>query len=208
MLIPLNSTSFKPAPEGPTLGLCVRVIDLGTQRTEFSGSIKHQRKLVLGFELPNVKIDEGDHAGEPYIIHQRFTASMSDKANLRPFIENWFAKKFVSPEQIHGLASNMHKLLGQPGLVNIVHSKDGKYANISTIMKWTGPKAELPTPFNKLIAFSLDPSSFDPKVLAVLGEGFQEAIKSSPEYKVVTGQQPDAAPESDGPPPDDDNMPY
>src|SRR5690242_17537624 len=37
---------FEQPPEGPTVGRCVRIIDLGTQDESFEGKKKKQRKVM------------------------------------------------------------------------------------------------------------------------------------------------------------------
>ena len=50
---------FKPVPAGLHLARCYRIIDLGTQRSEYDGQENHQRKIMLGWELHG-KDDEGN----------------------------------------------------------------------------------------------------------------------------------------------------
>lgn len=190
-MIPLNNTTFTPAPAGVATGICIRVIDLGHQTSTFSGKTRDVRKICFGFELPEVLIEEGEQEGEPYIIYQRFTASMGPKSNLKPFVENWFSKKMTTDEQIKEFSMNMKKLLGQPAQLNIIHSEDGKYANIGTIMKFMGDRKALAKPKNELLYVSLDPSSFDKAAFLKLSQPFQDTIMKSPEWKVINGNVKD-----------------
>jgi len=65
------------------------------------------------------------------------TLSLSEKANLRPFLESWRGKKFTA-EEIRGF--DITAVAGKPAYLNIIHEtkqKNGKavtYANIASIM--------------------------------------------------------------------------
>ena len=43
--------SYTPAPAGTHIAICVKVIDLGTQRVEWQGDVKLQHKVLLAWEL-------------------------------------------------------------------------------------------------------------------------------------------------------------
>jgi hypothetical protein len=67
----------------------------------------------------------------------QFTASLSEKANLRPFLEGWRGKAFT-PEELRGF--DPAQVAGVPAYINVIHEpgqKNGKavvYANIASIM--------------------------------------------------------------------------
>ena len=64
-------------------------------------------------------------------IGRTFTASMSEKANLRKLIESWFGKKF--PNDDAAADFDLVKLLGHKCLLNVTHTEKGQktYANIA-----------------------------------------------------------------------------
>ena len=43
--------TFTPVPPGMHLARCYRVVDLGTQKSEYLGTIKHLPKVMLQFEV-------------------------------------------------------------------------------------------------------------------------------------------------------------
>jgi hypothetical protein len=74
---------FEAAPIGNHVGRCIGLIDIGTQQGEYQGKTTHARKVVVRWELPNELISEGDWAGKPFVVSKFYTASLSEKANLR-----------------------------------------------------------------------------------------------------------------------------
>ena len=74
-------------------------------------------------------------------IGRTFTASMSEKANLRKLIESWFGKKFPNDEAAADF--DCTKLLGYKCLLNVTHTEKGQktYANVANatpIPKYSG----------------------------------------------------------------------
>lgn len=180
---------FTPPPEGVHRAKCYRFIDLGTQRVEFKGEVKHQRKVMLSFELTD-EMDEFDGQEAPFTVHQRFTWSMSEKGNLRPFLEAWRGRKFTDADLAPG-GFNTKNLIGVPCMLNVTHTtKEGRtYANIASISPI--PKALRDQPqeqFNDSVYLTLEKSEFDADVFASLSDKLRAIIASSPEYETATGR--------------------
>lgn len=112
-------------PAGLTQAVCVEIIDLGLQRSEYQGKEKVQRKVLFVWET-----SEKMEGGSPFLLTKKYTASMWDKANLRADLEGWAGKKFTE-EQSRSFDIEVFK--GRNCLLNIVHSDNGKYANIEGI---------------------------------------------------------------------------
>jgi hypothetical protein len=127
------STDYEPVPAGNHVAICNAIVDLGLQ----PGSAIYpdpKPQIWIRFELPTERVKynkEGVEQEGPMTIHRKFTASMSEKANLRKFIESWFGKKFPNDD----LASDfdVEKLLGKKCLLNVTHAEKGTklYANIA-----------------------------------------------------------------------------
>jgi len=80
-----NSTAtFELPPSGPQPARCSRLVDLGTQQSDFNGETKSARKLLLTWQLAELRSD-----GEPFTVSRRFTASLHKKSALRAFLEAW-----------------------------------------------------------------------------------------------------------------------
>lgn len=211
---------------GTTLGRLIHLIDLGTQDTTYKGIPKKVRKLMLQFELPNIHYTLGDRKGQRMVVGNRFTASMDKKSAFRKLVEDWRAKKFASDDEVDEWWDNkLHMMLDQPGLINITHSDDGSYANVSSVSPLMrdekGNKQKCPDSEGDLIFFVLvhkywNPSPADQagmsaveqgiikqcgtmkEVFKKLPEWMREIISKSKEYpQIVAGIKPDDAAQSD-----------
>lgn len=205
-----NGSNFTPPPAGNHVAICYRFIDLGTQMVEWKGTRKTQRKVLITWELPNELMTEGELAGKPFTIGQRYTWSMSEKSNLRHDLEAWRGKAFTNDDFAGPNRFNIKNIIGKSCMVNIVHSdKDGTtYANIAGVTPV--PKGmTIPAAINDPVYFALDPPFFDASVLEKLSDKLKETIKSSPEFReMMNGGRPNQ--KTDVPPghPDfDDEIP-
>lgn len=124
-----EGTSYAPPPEGQFLAVCVDVVDLGEMRSEWQGKVSMKRKCRIVFELSEKRED-----GAAYRASRMFTASLSEKSNLRAFLQSWRGKPFTR-EELGGFDTEV--LIGINAIVQIVHAERGDkvYANIDTIMK-------------------------------------------------------------------------
>jgi hypothetical protein len=61
--------------------------------------------------------------GRPFVVSAEFTSFMSEKANLRKFLEAWRGKPFTEEERA---GFDVKRLLGVPAFVNVVHGKSKK----------------------------------------------------------------------------------
>jgi hypothetical protein len=52
-----GSADFSPHPQGAFAARCVRIVDLGTQETEYMGEKKKAHKVVLAFETSETMRD-------------------------------------------------------------------------------------------------------------------------------------------------------
>jgi hypothetical protein len=173
---------FKPTPEGQHVMVCTRVIDLGTQKTEFNGETKHQRKVLITWEVPGERITV-DGSDAPVIHSEKYTWSFHEKANLRKHLENWRGRKFKE-EDFAGPPNgfNIKNLLGVPCFGQVIHetATNGKtYANLTAIMAFPGKRETWPQPEGELLFLDLD--SFDANTFGKLSDYWQGVIRNSPE---------------------------
>lgn len=194
--MPAATGNFAPPPEGTFIAVCYRVVDLGTQETNYNGQVKHQRLLLLSWELPDELMEDG----RPFTINKRYTYSSSPKSNLRKDLESWRGKRFTDAE-IEGF--EVDTLLGIGCMLNVTHTeKAGSiYANIAGLLRL--PRGtEAPPLTNEPVSLSLDDRPFDWAAFGLLGERLQEVIKRSPEYQRAIKDLP-AQDEPPPPSPDD-----
>jgi len=180
-----SGSDFKLPPAGSFLARLYRIIDIGTQTTEWMGKKKMQRKIIAMFELHGEDNDGQPLQtveGKPLIVSKRYTLSLDEKATLRKDLEAWRGKAFTQ-EELDGF--NLEVLLGKCCMVSITHSTyDGKeYANIAGISQVPAALKKLgePVGVNELMIFTLDP--FDQDKFSKLSEGLQGVIKKSAEYR-------------------------
>ncbi len=201
-----NGGDFTPPPAGTHLAVCYRAIDLGTQQVDWQGESKQQHKLMLSWELPDEKMDDG----RPFSISQRYTFSSHEKARFRQDLEAWRGAKFTEAD-LAGPPNGFHvrKLLGVPCLLTVVHNvRQGKtYANISAVTKiMKGMQA--PPLVNEKVFFSLDPAEYSQDIFDKLSSGLRAVIEKAPEYleiKRPRGEQISDAHDERNPPPHDDS---
>ena len=180
-----SQSDFKLPPAGSFMARLYRIIDIGTQTTEWMGKRKMQRKIIAMFELHG-EDNEGKPLqtpeGKPLIVSKRYTLSLDEKATLRKDLEAWRGKAFTQ-EELDGF--NLEVLLGKCCMVSITHSSyEGKeYANISSISQIPSALKKLGEPkgVNELMIFTLNP--FDQSKFEKLSEGMQGVIKKSSEYR-------------------------
>ena len=181
-----NSGSFTPVPPGLHLARCYRIIDLGTQKTNWKGQEKELRKVMIQFEVHSID-DDGNplltDKGEPLSISKNYTLSLNEKANLSLDLESWRGASFTAEER---KGFELKKLLGVWAMISVTKSvgHDGKeYTNISNINPVPAniKKAGLPDPHNDAKLFSID--SPDMELFENLGNRLKEKISSSPEWR-------------------------
>ena len=188
---------FELVPAGTMAGICYRVIDIGTQQSNYLGQLKRAKKITLSWELPGEKMADGLRV---FNIHKRYTLSLHEKATLRIDLESWRGVPFTKDE-LKGF--DISNLLGKPCLLGIVHAnKDGKeYANISSLLKL--PKGmPAPEPVNPQIRFDL--SNFDQAVYDGFSDSLKATIAKSPEYQELKGGgklEPNTTPDREFAPP-------
>lgn len=175
-----QASDFEIVPAVTTVGICYRVIDLGTQQTSGDWGVKRAKKISLSWELPDEKMADGERV---FSIHKRYTLSLHEKAVLRKDLEAWRGVPFTDDE-LKGF--DIRNLLGKPCLLGIVHdASNGKtFANISSILKL--PKGmPVPAHQNPLIQFDL--SNFDQAVYDSFSDSLKATIAKAPEYQELKG---------------------
>jgi hypothetical protein len=118
---------FRPAPEGLHNAVCVDVVDHGMQATPWGRS----HKVEARWQIEEINSDNGKR----FLVCQRYTLSLHEKARLRHHLEGWRGKKFTSREVEEGVV--LDNLVGVACQLQIVHNtvRDGEtYANVQAIL--------------------------------------------------------------------------
>lgn len=170
---------FELVPAGAYVARCYRILDLGTQTQTGQFGTTSKPKVMISWELldKDVKMEDG----RPFAVHKNYTASLSEKANLRADLEAWRNKKFTTDE----LESfDLKNILGAYCMIQVVHSEDGKFANVQTIMS----TKEKPTGINELVSFDIDKP--DMAVYDALSDNMKLKIQSAPEWQAASKPMP------------------
>lgn len=184
--------SFTPVAPGMHLARCYRIVDLGTQKSEYQGQVKHLQKVMIQFEVHG-EDDNGNplvtSKGEPMSISKNFTLSLAEKATLRKDLQAWRGRDFTSDE-LRGF--ELKNVLGAWAMITAAKStgNNGKeYTNIISInpVPVAIKKAGLPEGFNKLAMFVIE--NPDMELFETFGNGLKEKIQSSPEWRARNGGQ-------------------
>jgi hypothetical protein len=168
------------------LARCYRIVDLGTQKSEYQGQIKHLQKVMIQFEVHG-EDDNGNalvtNKGEPMSISKNFTLSLAEKATLRKDLQAWRGRDFTADE-LRGF--ELKNVLGAWCMLSVAKSmgNNGKeYTNIMSINPVPAAikKAGLPEGFNKLAMFVIE--NPDMELFETFGNGLKEKIQTSPEWR-------------------------
>lgn len=171
---------FEQPPVGTHIARCIKIIDIGTQKGEWQGKAIIKRQCIIGWELPDELMTEGDYAGKPFNVSKFYTASLSEKANLRKDLANWRGRDFSEQELAGFDAKN---ILDKCCLVSLTPSDKGKIrvTGIMALPKGT----QVPDRVGDLTYFSLD--DFNRETFDKLSDGYKKLIQASPEYQELSG---------------------
>lgn len=193
---------FKPVPAGTHRAICTLIADMGIQD---GGRFTPRQKVYIRFEIPDERAEWTDKDGHkhegPMVIGKKYTASLSEKANLRRDLEAWRGR-FFTVEELKKF--DLPNILGAPALIGVAHEtgKDGKvYANLVSIMGL--PKGmEKPKPSGELIAYDID--NHDEAIFQKLPGWLQEQIGS----RVANDSAPTVQQNGSATPEFDDDIPF
>jgi hypothetical protein len=194
-----GGSTFTPVPAGMHLARCYRIIDLGTQQTNFDGNVDYKRKLKVVWEIHG-EDDTGKpivtDKNEPMIITKDYTMSWNDKATLRKDLQSWRGREFTDEEQRR---FDIKTVLDKWCMVNVAHKPKktgtGVYANVVAVTPVPNAiKNALPKGHNKCGLFMI--SEPDMEMFETFGKYLKETIQAAPEWKAVQGR---AAPAAEAP---------
>jgi hypothetical protein len=187
-MVESDNKQFKLVPAGSHLARCYRIIDMGTQESEWNGEKKFQRKVMIGWEMHG-EDDAGDplktDEGKPLAIFKNYTLSWAENSNLRKDLQSWRGSPWSDAEASR---FDLQSILDKWCMVNIIHApgKNNKiYANVDGISP-VPPiirKNGFPDPINETQIFRLaDP---DWNVYETLSKNTKAKIEASPEFRAL-----------------------
>jgi len=207
---------FEVTPSGMHLARCYRIVDVGTQKSEYKGQVKFLHKIMIGWEILSTD-EQGQPVrmkdGRPFAMFKNYTMSWSEKATLRGDLQSWRGKPFTQEELRR---FDLKTVLGAYCMLNVIEraGNDGKmYVNVAGVSPVPAmiKQAGLPPAVNKNEIFNL--SEPDMELFESFSDNLKNKIKSSPEgQKLFGGASAPAAggsqaPANDGMT-DDDDIPF
>jgi len=184
--------NFERCPPGMHLGRCYRIVDLGTQKTEYMGEVKYLHKIMLGWEIHGSD-DNGKPLkmvdGRPFAIFKNYTLAWSEKANLRIDLQAWRGKAFTQEEM---RKFDLKNILGAWCMLNVIDragQNGNTYSNVSSVTPVPSviKQSGLPQAINKNELFNLqDP---DMAIFETFSDNLKAKITSSPEWEKLQGKQ-------------------
>jgi hypothetical protein len=164
--------SYPKVPIGVHKARCIKVIDLGTQRQEYSGEISWKRQILVIWELP-----EELNNDQPMTISKFYTLSLHEKSNLGKDLTSWRGRPFTETEK---QGFDVEKLIGITCQVNVMHKDNGK-EDISSIMP-LGKDDKIAEQFNPSVSFDIgDYQKGQKETFNQLSEGIRRMILRSKE---------------------------
>lgn len=188
--------NFERCPAGMHLGRCYRIVDLGTQKSEYMGQVKYLHKIMVGWEIHGTD-DSGKTIqmkdGRPFAIFKNYTLSWSEKANLRLDLQSWRGKSFTQEEM---RKFDLKNVLGAWCMLNVIEragQNGNTYANVDgitpvpSIIKQNG----LPAPVNDNEMFNLQKP--DMAIFEKFSDHLKAKITASPEWERLKDSSPSVA---------------
>ncbi len=193
----LEEASGFPPRKLPDTGLqparCFAIIDIGKQPTTFNGAEKPpQQQVMLCFEMTKFmqKFGDKESASE---IYQKYAWSTGDSAKLPEILTVWGGLK-KKPEKL--TMEFIKAYCGAPVYLNIVHSEDGKWANISGRGRGVNKlpvEITKPAPYNEKTFFEIpkDLSKFNWTEFYKLPKVAQAVIRKCTEFPIILQKSPE-----------------
>lgn len=141
-----GTNEYPKVPTGVHNARCVRVIDLGTQRSDYGGNITFKRQVLIIWEVPDQMSND-----QPMTISKFYTLSLHEKANLGMDLVSWRGRPFTEQEK-EGF--DITKLIGVPCQINVMHNDSGK-EKVSSVMP-LGKDTQIHEQYHESISFSID----------------------------------------------------
>lgn len=182
MIITDTQKDFKIAPAGNHLARLYSIIDIGHQETVWKGETKIMHKVVFTWELHGEDNDGQPLTtddGKPLIVSKRYTVSLGDQSTLRKDLESWSDKKMTEEDR---KGFDLKTLLGKFCMLSVVHSDDGKYANVGSISSVPSIiRNSIPEGINQPISFWLN--DYTKEQYDALPKYYREKITESSEWR-------------------------
>lgn len=151
MLVVSDLGKLPVVEEGLYTAICTGVIDLGIQVNELFNKSNRQVRILFELVGETYEVDGEEHTRQ---VSRDFTQSLSEKANLRSFLEAWRGKRFT-PDELNGF--DLNQILNWPGQLQVIHKEGthGIYA-VANAMLPLAKGVKSPKAMNPQICFDMD----------------------------------------------------
>lgn len=170
-------------PTGNYVARCYQMVEIGTVTESVLGVEKTQKKVRIGWELPEeMKVFKQENGEQTLVISKEFTLSMHEKSNLRLALKSWRGKDFTEEE---ARKFDITKLVGVPCMLNIIHiaSKADASKIYEQISGITPLHKSVICPLQINDNFILSFDDFDKSNFDKLPDFIKDKIRGSKEYK-------------------------
>lgn len=169
-----GGASAPPVDEGSYAAVCVNLVDIGLQKTNFEGREKEVNQCVIVWELAGETITIGEDT-VPRTVSKTYTMSLHERSGLRKDLKSWRGREFTDEEL---RAFDLRNILGAPCMIQIVHNKTekGVFSNIASIMSL--PKG-MPKPAPSMAPIAFDADTASDADLEKLPKWIAEKVKAS-----------------------------
>ena len=197
-----GDNDFEKLAVGIYHSTCFRMVDLGTQDTEYNGEKSKKKQIRLDFEITEAVDPDNNEVnmedGRPFGVSRTYTASLFESAALRKELEAWRGKSFTE-EELDGF--DISKLIGctarvEIGLTQKTQQFAGGNPKILNLQRPDGGVKKVAT-INPQVAFDMSVycdefngnSSAETKAMCDVFHNLtpfvQETIEKSYEYRAV-----------------------
>jgi hypothetical protein len=121
-----TGTEYRPAPEGLHQAVCVDVIDLGLEKTQWGE--KHKVRIMWQVDKHDEETDKR------FIVTKKYTISLHDKANLTRDLESWRGRKFTAEEKSGFDLEKLIEANCQLQVVQNLADSGRTYANVQAVV--------------------------------------------------------------------------
>jgi hypothetical protein len=126
LVVKYEKKEYTPAPEGLHQAVCVDVVDLGMQDTQWGP----KQKCRIYWQIEEIDTE----TGKRFPVAKQYTVSLHEKATLRKDLQTWRGRKFTEQE-LEGF--DLENLIGVNCQVQVVHNlaDDGRvFANVQAVV--------------------------------------------------------------------------
>jgi len=182
-----KSSSFPSVSVGVHKARCIKVIDLGTQKKDYKGTVSWKHEVMVVFETP----DQTNDTSEPLTISKWYNLSLHEKSNLGIDLTSWRGRAF---SEIEKKGFDIAKLVGVPCTLNVIQgNKNNKIGSVMSIKK----DDKIAEQYHTSVIFDLkDFQNGKKEVFNQLPEGIRNIILRSRELEGL--DQSDTGDENNG----------